>query len=221
MSEKYIAYYRVSTKKQGLSGLGLEAQKEILKSYNIISEFTEVESGKNTNRMQLNLAIAECKRLDATLLVAKLDRLSRNAAFTLALIDSGIKILFADMPNIDIISLATLSAVAQKEAETISNRIKLALKAREARGLSNDRSSNITTKQRSRGGKKSGLIRAEQNKIKTLQAFKLARILRDDKKGYRKIAQNLNDVGLKTVRDKLFTATAVKNLLKLHGYKGG
>jgi len=216
MTEKYIAYYRVSTKKQGASGLGLEAQKNILKNYNIVAEYCDIESGRNKKRVNLLKAIADCKEKEATLLVAKLDRLSRNVAFTMTLVDSGIKIIFADFPNMDIVTLATLAAVAQKEVEMISKRIKEALKARLARGLSNDRSKNITDKQRSKGGKKSGLVRREAGRAKTMTAYKTACVFRKDKKGYRVIAKALNSIGFKTIRGKMYSPQSVKNLFYLH-----
>jgi DNA invertase Pin-like site-specific DNA recombinase len=104
---KFVSYYRVSTDKQGKSGLGLDAQKAAVEDrlnggrWQIVGEFVEVESGKRASRPQLDAAIAACKKQKAKLIVAKLDRLSRNVSFLLKLIDSGIEVLFADLPELN------------------------------------------------------------------------------------------------------------------------
>jgi DNA invertase Pin-like site-specific DNA recombinase len=142
---KYVAYYRVSTDRQGKSGLGLEAQKDAVQArlnggrWQIVDEFTEVESGKRASRPQLDAAIAACKKHKARLLVAKLDRLSRNVAFLLELIDSGVDVLFADLPELNgamgKFVLITMANVAELEAGLVSERTKAALKAAKARGV--------------------------------------------------------------------------------------
>lgn len=133
----YIAYYRVSTDRQGQSGLGLEAQQQAVKQYadQIIHSFTEIESGKLDDRPQLQAAIAMCKSTGATLLIAKIDRLSRQAAFLLTLRDSGVQILAADMPNAGTLEFGIRAVVAQHEREEISKRTKAALQAAKARGV--------------------------------------------------------------------------------------
>lgn len=142
---KFISYYRVSTDKQGKSGLGLEAQKAAVADrlnggrWQIVGEFIEVESGKRASRPQLDAAIAACKKQKAKLIVAKLDRLSRNVAFLLKLIDSGVEVLFADLPELNgamgRFMLTTMASVAELEAGLISERTKAALKAAKARGV--------------------------------------------------------------------------------------
>jgi DNA invertase Pin-like site-specific DNA recombinase len=142
---KYVAYYRVSTDRQGKSGLGLEAQKDAVQArlnggrWQIVDEFTEVESGKRASRPQLDAAIAACKKHKARLIVAKLDRLSRNVAFLLKLIDSGVDVLFADLPELNgamgKFVLITMANVAELEAGLVSERTKAALKAAKARGV--------------------------------------------------------------------------------------
>ena len=134
---QYVAYYRVSTDKQGQSGLGLEAQQAAVKQYadSIIHNFTEIESGKIDSRPQLQAAIALCKRTGAALLIAKIDRLSRQAAFLLTLRDSGVQIVAADMPHAGTLEFGIRAVVAQHEREEISRRTKAALQAAKARGV--------------------------------------------------------------------------------------
>lgn len=137
---KFIAYYRVSTRKQGQSGLGLDAQRAavatLLDGAALLSEFTEVESGRDSDRPQLKAAMDYASLTGATLLVAKLDRLSRNAAFLNQLIDSQVPIRFADMPFADRFMIGIMAQVAQWEAEQISKRTKEALAVVKARGRS-------------------------------------------------------------------------------------
>lgn len=134
---KYIAYYRVSTDKQGQSGLGLEAQEAQVKPYadSIVHNFTEIESGKIDDRPQLQAALAMCRETGAALLIAKIDRLSRQAAFLLTLRDSGVQIVAADMPNAGTLEFGIRAVVAQHEREEISRRTKAALAAAKARGV--------------------------------------------------------------------------------------
>lgn len=144
-SGKFVSYYRVSTDKQGKSGLGLDAQKEAVQQrlnggrWEILEEFIEVESGKRAKRPQLDAALAACNKRKAKLIVAKLDRLSRNVAFLLKLIDSGVEVLFADLPELNgamgRFMLTTMASVAELEAGLISERTKAALKAAKARGV--------------------------------------------------------------------------------------
>ncbi len=142
---KFVAYYRVSTNKQGRSGLGLEAQKEAVRqrldggSWALVGEFTEVESGKRVKRPRLEAALAACKKQKAKLVVAKLDRLSRSVSFLLRLIESGVEVLFADLPDVagamGKFILTQMAAVAELEAGLVSERTKAALAAARARGV--------------------------------------------------------------------------------------
>src|ERR1700730_18046711 len=138
---KFVAYFRVSTDRQGKSGLGLDAQREAVMSYlnggswTLVSEFTEVESGKRSdNRPQLAAAIAACKKQKARLVIAKLDRLSRNLAFIAALMESGVEFVAVDNPHMNKLTIHILAAVAEHEREMISERTKAALAAAKARG---------------------------------------------------------------------------------------
>ncbi len=139
--KRAIAYYRVSTERQGRSGLGLEAQQKFVadfvlrNGYVLIEEIIETESGLRNGRMGLNAALQECKRLDATLLIAKLDRLSRRVSFIASLMECGVTFKVVDNPFAEPFTLHILAAVAQKEREDISKRTTLALAAAKARGI--------------------------------------------------------------------------------------
>jgi DNA invertase Pin-like site-specific DNA recombinase len=143
MDKKYVAYYRVSTQQQGRSGLGLDAQRTSVVSYlngeNLLAEFTEVETGKGSNalekRPELRAALELCKKQKATLLVAKLDRLARNVHFLSGLMESGVKFIAVDMPDVNRLTVHVLAAVAEHEREMISARTRDALAAAKARGV--------------------------------------------------------------------------------------
>ena len=136
-----VAYYRVSTKKQGKSGLGLDGQKTAVAEFarqdgsQIIAAYTEVETGKSKDRPELLKAIAHAKRSKTKLVVAKLDRLARNVAFTSALMESNIDFLACDNPHANKFTIHILAAVAEHEAEQISQRTKAALAAAKNRGV--------------------------------------------------------------------------------------
>src|ERR1700731_524130 len=137
---KFIAYFRVSTDRQGKSGLGLAAQREAVMSYldggrwALIDEFTEIESGKRNDRPELVKALAACKKQKAKLVIAKLDRLSRNLAFIATLMESGVEFVAVDNPHANKLTVHILAAVAQHEREMISERTKAALQAAKKRG---------------------------------------------------------------------------------------
>jgi len=129
---KYISYYRVSTQKQGKSGLGIDAQKTAVSNFIgknaiLINEFEEVESGKNDERPQLYKAIEQCKKENAILLIAKLDRLSRNVSFIYTLKDSKVDFRCCDMPDANSLTIGIMAVLAQDERERISQRTKSAL----------------------------------------------------------------------------------------------
>ena len=139
--KSFILYRRVSTVRQGQSGLGLESQEETVRRYvtgqngTVVGEFVEVENGKNNDRPQLTLALNECRRLKATLVVAKLDRLSRNAEFLLRLQNGNVDFVCCDCPNVDRFTVSILALVAQRERELISERTKSALAQARKRGV--------------------------------------------------------------------------------------
>jgi DNA invertase Pin-like site-specific DNA recombinase len=140
VSDKLVAYSRVSTDKQGRSGLGLEAQEAAVDRFakarggEIAARFVEVESGKRNDRPELANALAACRKHRATLVIAKLDRLARNVAFIANLMESGVDFIAVDMPSATRLTIHILAAVAEHEREMISARTKAALQARKARG---------------------------------------------------------------------------------------
>jgi DNA invertase Pin-like site-specific DNA recombinase len=139
-ARRFVAYYRVSTDRQGRSGLGLEAQQSAVRNYliggdwELIGEFTEIESGKHADRPELVKALERCRRQKARLVIAKLDRLSRNLAFIATLMDSGVEFVAVDNPHANKLTVHILAAVAQHEREMISERTRSALQAAKARG---------------------------------------------------------------------------------------
>lgn len=141
MEGNFVAYYRVSTDRQGRSGLGLEAQKKAVTDYlnggkwSLIGEFTEVETGKRNDRPELEKALALCRKKKAKLVIAKLDRLSRNLAFIAKLMDSGAEFIAVDNPHATKLTIHILAAVAEHEREMIAARTKAALQAAKARGV--------------------------------------------------------------------------------------
>src|ERR1700687_402779 len=136
----FVAYYRVSTARQGASGLGLEAQRAVVDQYfngsdgKVIAEFTEVETGTRTDRPQLVEALKACELYGAKLIIAKLDRLARNVAFISNLMDSSVEFVAVDFPQANRLTIHILAAVAEREREMISQRTKAALAAAKARG---------------------------------------------------------------------------------------
>lgn len=142
---KFIAYYRVSTVKQGQSGLGLDAQRAAVNIYlnggvtELVGEFTEVETGKGANaldkRPQLRAALDACKKLGATLIIAKLDRLARNVHFVSGLMETGVEFVAADMPQANKVMIQMHAVMSEWERDQISSRTKAALAIAKARGV--------------------------------------------------------------------------------------
>lgn len=145
MAQQFIAYYRVSTQRQGASGLGLEAQRSAVMAHlaegprTVLEEFLEVETGEGSNalekRPQLRLALERCRKTGATLLIAKLDRLARNVHFVSGLIETGVDFVAADMPHANKVMIQMHAVMSEWERDQISERTRAALAAAKARGV--------------------------------------------------------------------------------------
>jgi DNA invertase Pin-like site-specific DNA recombinase len=212
---KFVAYLRVSTVRQGRSGLGIEAQREAVRTFVasrggkiIAPEFVETESGKRNNRPQLHAALARCKATGATLVVAKLDRLSRNAAFLLTLRDSGVRFVAADMPEANTLTVGILAVVAQAEREAISARTKAALAAAKARGIrlgNPEGSANLIPG----GGTEAASAKAREFAVGLMP---MVRELEGEGLSLNAIARRFNDDGIQSRRGGVWTAKAIANL---------
>jgi DNA invertase Pin-like site-specific DNA recombinase len=215
--QKFVAYYRVSTPKQGVSGLGLEAQQRAVAAYlethggELVAAYTEVETGtrKGNNRPQLAAALAATKRQKAKLIIAKLDRLARNVHFISGLMESGVDFLALDVPSANRMVMHILAAVAEEEARMISTRTTEALAAAKARGVKMGNPANLDHEARLRGAA------ATASKARKAYAAVLPEVkrLRGDGAGYRAIAQRLNEAGHVTMTGLPFNHMTVKRLL--------
>ncbi|UFH57714.1 recombinase family protein [Spirosoma sp. KNUC1025] len=211
---KYVAYYRVSTRAQGDSGLGLEGQRAAVAGFVkglIVAEYTEVESGKNNQRVQLTAAIDRANREKATLVIAKLDRLSRNASFIFTLRDSGVNFQCVDMPDANTLTIGIFATLAQHERELISSRTKAALQAKIAQGARLGKPENLTPQAQAKGAQANR--HKAINNPETRKAEGLAVELRRNKKTYTEIADKLNQFGFKTAQGCQFHPMQVKRLL--------
>jgi DNA invertase Pin-like site-specific DNA recombinase len=210
----YVAYYRVSTKQQGVSGLGLQAQRHsvalFIGSDVLLAEYTEVESGKHNKRPQLLSALDFAKRHNATLVIAKLDRLSRNAGFIFALRDARVNFVCADMPEANTLTIGIFAVLAQYERELISQRIVAALAAKKAQGFKLGNPENLTYKDRVKGA----TVRKEQSREGNKQAAQVAKLLREKGLTLQQVAEELHKTGFRTPRGKEFRPTSVMRLVK-------
>jgi len=204
---QYIAYYRVSTQRQGQSGLGLDAQRFAVQGYDIIEEFTEVESGKKTDRPQLEAALAMAKEKGATLLIAKIDRLARNVHFISGLLDANVPIKCADMPEADRTFLQMAAVFAEWEGRRISERTKAALAQAKARGIT------LGSPDPSKGGKVTGKARKAATAKVAPEAMPNIRTLRKAGQSLRAIASALNEAGIPSAMGGQWYASSVRNLI--------
>jgi DNA invertase Pin-like site-specific DNA recombinase len=235
---KAVAYYRVSTAGQGRSGLGLEAQRTSVlglaasREYNLLAEFTEVESGKRDNRPELEKALNLAKVTGSVLVIAKLDRLSRNAAFLLTLRDSGVRFIAADIPDANDLTIGVLAIVAQAERESISERTKAALGSIKARIKADGYYVTMRTGRRiTRLGNPNGAaplkraINREASSLAARRAIALRRandlrslIKRLQNEGFGTpyaLAQELERQGVLSARGGRWKTSTVRNLLAL------
>lgn len=208
--KKFVAYYRVSTARQGESGLGLEAQQSSVASYlanvesELVGEYVEVESGKKSQRPQLEAAIAQCKKEKATLLIAKLDRLARNVHFISGLMNGSMDFLALDMPHANRLTIHIMAAVAEEESSQIAARTKAALQAAKARGVVL--------------GKHSKVLAAENRKAAQERDKKVLPVIEklqsEGVKTLTALAHALNAEGYTTAQGKKWYPVSVKRVLE-------
>ncbi len=219
---KAIAYFRVSTAKQGASGLGMAAQRQAVESlcaargWDIIAPpFTEVESGKRDDRPELVAAIERCRLTGAVLVVAKLDRLSRNLAFLATLQDGGIKFVAADMPEANELTVHIMAAVAQAERKLISARTKAALEAAKARGQKLGNPNGAAAFRRAGKGNTAALeaVRVNADDYAKQLSPTLTRLQVSGRNSYRQLAEGLNEQGILTPRGGRWHPSSVRNVM--------
>ena len=221
---QYVSYLRVSTQKQGYSGLGLEAQKEIIRNYlngkTPVTEYVEVESGRKKDRPKLKEALDLCRKTGSTLIVAKLDRLARNVSFLSSLLENDVEIVFCDFPQANKMVLHILSAISQYEAELTASRTKSALQAKKARGYRLGNPEHLLNKHQ----------QAIQNSIMTCKtkaennpnnkrAVAMLRTLVKENRSLKEMADILNGEGFVTSKGASFSKTTVYKLIKRYNLK--
>ena len=224
--ERFVAYLRVSTQRQGSSGLGLEAQREIIHNYlrdkKPIFEYVEVESGRKTDkgRPKLKEALSQCRTYRAKLIVAKLDRLARNVSFLSALLDSDVEIIFCDFPQANKMVLHILASISQYEAELISTRTKQALAAKKARGCKLGNPEHLMDKHKEAiaNSNKTNRMKAENNP-NNKRAIAMLRILAEQGMTLTEMTDKLNKEGFVTSKGYEFRASQVYVLLKRYNIK--
>ena len=212
---KFVTYLRVSTQRQGASGLGLEAQRAMVAGFvkdvdAIQSEYVEIESGRNNNRPKLAAAIEESKRTGARLVIAKLDRLARNVVFIATLMETGVDFVAVDNPTATPFTLHIFAALAEQEANMISQRTKAALAAKKVRGEQMGTPANLTTSART-AGTAAIIANAAENKA-NVQAKQLIGLLSGQGLTLAAIAEKLNVSGYRTRRGCMFNAKTVLRL---------
>src|SRR4051794_639843 len=223
-SGKWVAYYRVSTAKQGASGLGLEAQREAVAghlnggNWQLAAEFVEIESGKKNDRPELAKALATCRRTGATLVIAKLDRLARNVAFVSNLMEAGVEFVAVDFPTANRLTIHILAAVAEHEREMISTRTKAALAAAKARGTRLGNPDNLGDVARAKGR---SLGRAVRSRKAAARAVDLRPVVEEIKASgrtsLRAVAAELDARGIPAPLGGKWTAPAVMRVLDRQG----
>lgn len=215
---RFVAYYRVSTERQGRSGLGLDAQRSAVHaflnggSWKLVGEFTEVETGKRADRPQLAEALAACRLYGATLVIAKLDRLARDVMFISKLMKDDVEFVALDLPQANRLIVHVMAAFAEHEAERISARTKAALAEAKRRGVKlGGRPGNL--RNRAEGAARSAAVRAQKADDMARSVAKTVGELAGQGHGLRAIARELGARGIPTSRGGAWTATQVQRLL--------
>ena len=224
MNTSYVAYLRQSTKKQEISGLGIEAQREIIQKFlgqeKPIAEYVETESGKRTDRPKLAEALDLCRKTKSMLIVAKLDRLSRNVAFTSKLLESDVEIRFCDFPEANRLVLHIIASIAEYEAGLISQRTKQSLKAKKARGIQLGKPENLTNNlDRAIDNSKRAIQNKAKNNPNNKRAVAMLKVLVEQELSLSDMARRLNEEGFVTSQGKKFTAWQVSVLIKRYNLK--
>lgn len=202
----FVAYYRVSTERQGRSGLGLAAQERKISDFlsssdKVVADFCDIQSGRDDDRAELRKALILAKREGAKLIIARLDRFSRRVSFIASILEQGIGLVCAEMPNATDFQLHIFAALAQEERRLISERTKAALAEAKRRGKilgSNGR--NLAAKNRKAADKFASQLKAKLD----------ADLLR---RSYSEIARHLNEAGITTVTGRRFYPQTVKNYI--------
>lgn len=218
---EYVAYLRVSTQKQGYSGLGIDAQKEIIQNYLSdkipIAEYIEIESGRKTDRgrPKLKEALDLCRKTGAKLIVAKLDRLARNVAFLSQLLESDVDIIFCDFPAATKMVLHIIAAISQYEAELVATRTKQALAAKKAQGYTLGNPEHLMDKLDEAVAKsvETNKRKAEENP-NNKRAAAMLKVLAKEGRTLQEMADYLNEQGFTTSKGYRFSRSSVHVLLK-------
>lgn len=224
--EKFVAYLRVSTHKQGYSGLGIEAQREIIQNYlcdrKPIFECIEVESGRKTDkgRPKLKEALSQCRTYGAKLIVAKLDRLARNVSFLSTLLDSDVEIVFCDFPQANKMVLNILASISQYEAELVSIRTKQALAAKKARGCKLGNPEHLMDKHAAAiaNSNKTNRKKAEDN-LNNKRAVAMLKIFVEKGLTLSEMAETLNREGFVTSKGYAFRPSQVYVLINRYNLR--
>jgi len=228
VSKSLVAYLRVSTRKQAASGLGLEAQRAAVAEYaakaggRVVAEYVEVESGKKAARPELASALSHCRAAKACLVVAKLDRLSRNVAFLSGLMEAGVEFVACDNPHANKFTVHVLAAVAEQEAKAISERTRAALAAAKKRGvkLGSARPGHWEGREGKRlagsrrGVKRASEMRTQAAKTHNSMAVDAALKLRRQGMSWMEIATELNQRGLVTRRGNSWSKSSLFTAVK-------
>lgn len=214
----FVTYLRVSTDRQGKSGLGLEAQRKAVADHvagkgEIAAEYVEIESGKKNDRPQLARALAEAKRIGAVLLIAKLDRLARNVAFIANLLEAGVEIAAADMPEANRFLLHVMAAVAEHEAQATSDRTRAALFPDPSRHRPSQSHTTGLSRCQRRAARKGAECNARKADQHAANVLPIIRQIAARGASLRQIAEELNMRGIKTARGGLWYAATVRNVM--------
>jgi DNA invertase Pin-like site-specific DNA recombinase len=225
---KFVAYFRVSTERQGRSGLGLDAQRKSVLDYldggrwELVAEFTEVESGKRNDRRELARALAACRLHRATLLIAKIDRLSRDAAFLLNLRDAGVDFVAADMPDANRMTVGIMAIIAEHERDAISTRTRQALAAAKARGTKLGNPANLTIAGAALGRKMGNVANTDRAKKRLIDLEPVIRSIRDEGiSSLGRIAAGLNERRIPAARGGKWAPVQVSRVLARMSLGGG